>query len=405
MVKLNSQNKGKLQLKRQSGNSSQSKTKTVDSSRQTPSSEIKEALQDQFGDRIAHIDNLLAFCSQNNCSDLYITIGKKPFINRYGFMYEVPCYKTTQSVWNVWADIAINSEQNKTYIRNKMYDMSYSINVKSDMLDRWIPTNKDLDKATNLRYRVSVGFSLGAKNAVFRMISPELPSFNKLNFNHGVYKTILETTRQRNGIVILAGPTGSGKTTTMAAAINDFTQPLGTMANSTIISLEDPVEYVYDNRVNVNIIQKELGKDFRTFELGIKQSLREHPTFIIVGESRDRETISSLVEASRTGHMVFTSFHASSVADTISRIYNHLVIDNPEVMYDLISQMDMILCQRIKANGAMFVLETQYMVFTDEIIRTINKEIFEGKNINVIIDDLFSREDLINSGILKDWSE
>lgn len=367
--------------------------------------DLNKALK-RYENRAVNIDNMLVFATEFHASDLYFIVGRRPTITRYGTLEKVPSYVLTRSQWNDWANIAVTAEQNTQYVREKMLDMSYVVNAKTDVTP-WRPATPEeigTKGVRELRYRVSLSYSNKQQLATFRMISTELPSFSKLDFPEDVRQHLKESSSKRNGILLIAGPTGSGKSTTMTASINDFTLPLGPMDNSTIISLEDPVEYIHeDNKPHVNIIQKELGIDFKSFDNGIKQSLREHPNFIVVGETRDKDTVKALIEASRTGHSVITSFHSSNVTDTISRIYNYLSLENPEIMYDLITQMNMILCQRIKSNGEKFDLETQYLVFTDQVIQFLMKGISSGSNISSLIRAIFNTPKMIESGIAKDW--
>ena len=171
-----------------------------------------------------------------------------------------------------------------------------------------------------------------------------------------------------------------------------------------MISLEDPIEYRYNSTNSFYIMQKELGIDFKQFDLGVKQALREHPNFVNVGETRDRDTINTLVEASRTGHAVITSFHSSDVADTISRLYNYLITYNPEIMYDLIANLNIILCQKLIPSENGFKLNTQYMIFNDAIVLYLTKMIQDGKNIPTEINKLFKNQELIKYGLVKDWN-
>lgn len=347
-------------------------------------------LHTNFYNKILSIDELLIFCTENKCSDLYVKIGHKPYISKYGKIYEVPCYETTNKIWNDWEKYAISSENNAKYVRSKMLDFAYTIHINN--------------KNTEYRYRVSAGFSVGKSIATFRMISDELPSFNSMNFPKDLKSILEQIGRKRERITIFSGATGAGKTTTMSACINDFSKPGGPFENSVIISLEDPIEYIYNSSPSVNIVQKELGSDFKEFSLGVKQALREHPNFINVGETRDKETINTLVEASRTGHAVFTSFHAIDVADTISRLYNHLIGTNADIMYDLISSLNLICCQKLIPSDNGFKLVTQYMVFNDSIRRHLNECIEKGKNIPVVINELFKNEQLLKNGLVKDWN-
>lgn len=349
--------------------------------------DLKELIKENFENKIPDINELLTFCTDNKCSDLYISVNDQPYISRYGLLYLVPTFPITNKIWSEWAKYAISSENNAKYVRQKMLDFSYSI---------------DKDNI-EYRYRVSAGFSLNKNIASFRMISKELPSFKSINFPKNVEKILRSIGEKRQKISIIVGTTGSGKSTTFSACINDFSQKGGPFENSVIISLEDPIEYKFNKTDNVNIIQKELGTDFKEFSLGVKQALREHPNFINIGETRDVETINTLVEAARTGHSVWTSFHATDVADTISRLYNHLIKDNSEIMYDLIANMNIILCQRLIPSNNGFKLNIQYMIFTDEIVKFLSNLIEQNKNIPNEIHKLFQNKLLLQYGVLKDW--
>jgi twitching motility protein PilT len=355
---------------------------------------------EEFDGKVPDVNNLLKFCTDNGCSDLYIKVGQAPFVTRWGFIHTVPSYPVTSKIWNEWAKEAITSENNAKYVRQKMLDFSYTIALqhegKADALSE--------ELVEELRYRVSAGFSLGRNIATFRMITRSLPSFSSINFPENIQGILRQVMKKRQGITLFVGVTGSGKTTTLAACMNDFTKNGGPLENTTIISLEDPVEYVFPSTQNVNILQKELGTDFKNFADGVKQSLREHPNFANVGETRDKETIETLVEGSRTGHGVISSFHASDCADTISRMYNMLAGQNEGIMYDLVVNLNLILCQRLIPNVNGFQLDTQYMVFTDEIKAYLNKSIANGENIPMVINGLFQDEKLLSSGLLKDWS-
>ena len=342
----------------------------------------------RFNNNLPDINELLRFCTEHECSDLYIKVGQEPYISRYGKMYRVPCFPVNNQIWNSWAKIAITSENNSKYVRQKMLDFSYEIEVDEN----------------KYRYRVSAGFSCGKNIATFRMISVQPPTFERIDFPDNVHNKLKEIISKRNKITMFVGPTGSGKTTTMVACINDFTREGGPLDDTTIISLEDPIEYLIETSPSVNVIQKELGTDFKEFSLGIKQALREHPNVINVGETRDKETIKTLIEASRTGHQVITSFHATDVGDAISRIYNYICSENQDIMYDLITNMHMIICQRLYPSDDGFNMDIQYLVFDDVIIRYLNKNIMEGKNIPTVIADLFNKKELENVGLLKDWS-
>ena len=349
-----------------------------------------------FENQIVSIDELLNFCTENNCSDLYIKLDEQPYINRYGKIRKVPCLPINSIAWNKWADYAITSENNALYVRNKMLDFAYEVDINEN--------SKYYKKYNTFRYRVSAGFSRDKNIATFRMISPDLPSFNTINFPKDIAEKLNETFDNRSGIIIISGATGSGKTTTLAACMNDFTQPKMSLDNKMIITLEDPCEYIYPSSNSVKINQKELGRDFINFGLGVKQSLREHPNVILCGEIRDREVINTTIEAARTGHLVATTIHSDSVAGTVARLMYYLQDGGEDMMFDLIMNLNFIMSQKILADGEKFILETQYLLFTEEIIKHLLNMVEEKKNISRTINALFKNEDLLNNKIIKDWS-
>ena len=191
--------------------------------------------------------------------------------------------------------------------------------------------------------------------------------------------------------------------TTMAACINTFTQPNNILDNKVIITLEDPIENIFESTDSVKINQKELGKDFLSFDLGIKAALREHPNMIIVGECRDKEVICAAIEAARTGHTCSTTFHASDVGGTINRLLYHLDNDK-NLSMDLILQLNIILSQKMIKQDNGYLVDTQYMLFNDFITNKL-VEIIENpdSNIAVEINKLIQDPDLQEQGIVKDW--
>ena len=340
-------------------------------------SAIHLKVNSQFNNKIVTIDQLLAFCSENKCSDLYIKVGEQPYINRYGQIIVIPSIPFRIQEWESWSKLAISSERNSTYVREKMLDLTYELLIPE--------TSEFYSRHKLFRYRVSVGYSNNKNIATFRMISPDLPSFKTINYPEAVKEVLKRSFQNKTGIILFVGATGSGKTTTLASCINDFSNAGEPLDNSMIITLEDPVEYLYNNTNSMRIVQKELGKDFKSFPKGIKQSLREHPTHILCGEIRDEEGISTCIEASRTGHKVMTTFHTDDVSGTIARLYNYLSNNSDNIMYDLIANIDLIVCQRLSSNGNKFKLDTQYMYFTEEIKKYLQTVIMEKKNIPMAI--------------------
>ena len=149
---------------------------------------------------------------------------------------------------------------------------------------------------------------------------------------------------------------------------------------------KDRIENMFENTDSVKISQKELGKDFLTFGLGIKAALREHPNIIIVGECRDKEVICAAIEAARTGHVTSTTFHASDVAGTINRLLYHLDNDK-NLSLDLILQLNIILSQKMLKSNGKYLVDTQFMLFDDvDIISEELDKIY--KRLNTLLKDM-----------------
>ena len=343
------------------------------------------------------IEDLLIFTTEHNCSDLYIKVFEQPYISRFGKIRRVPCKPITKDNWATFYDKYILNELNAGYVRQKLLDTSVSIRVPE--------TSKNYGKYPNncYRYRVSFGFSEERNIATFRMIKPEMPTFETINYNPKCVEALIQAYSKPSGICYETGPTGSGKSTTLAACINTFTQPDNILDNKVIITLEDPIENVFESTNSVKINQKELGKDFLSFDMGIKAALREHPNIILVGECRDKEVICAAIEAARTGHMCSTTFHASDVAGTINRLLYHLDNDK-NLSMDLILQLNIVLSQKMIKQDDKYLVDTQYMLFNDEITDKLIKVLDNpNDNISVEVNKLIHDLNLQEKGFVKDW--
>ena len=161
------------------------------------------------------------------------------------------------------------------------------------------------------RFRVNFYKDKGNYAAAFRTITSQVPSFDKL----GLPDIVRTTAEKPRGLILVTGPTGSGKSTTLAAMI-DY---INTTKSEHILTIEDPIEFVHTSKSSI-IHQRELGMDTRSFANALKSALREDPDIILVGEMRDHETIALALTAAETGHLVFGTLHTSSASQTIDRI-------------------------------------------------------------------------------------
>jgi twitching motility protein PilT len=174
---------------------------------------------------------------------------------------------------------------------------------------------KDLDFSFEgeggLRYRVNVYHQMGELAAAVRILRNDIPTLEDLSLPEAIRKLA----EQPRGIVLVTGPTGSGKSTTLAAMI-DY---INVHRKAHIITIEDPIEYVHQSK-NCLVHQRELGRDVPSFSAALRSAMREDPDVILVGEMRDYETISAAVTAAETGHLVFSTLHTTGASQTLDRI-------------------------------------------------------------------------------------
>jgi len=180
---------------------------------------------------------------------------------------------------------------------------------------KFLYENKEIDFAYAIpgvaRFRTNVYHQLRGMALAFRIIPEKIRSLKELDCPPGVY----EMARRQEGLVLVTGPTGSGKSTTLAGMID----LIDTEKNLHIITVEDPIEYVYKGR-NCLINQRELGSHTKSFLNALRAALREDPDVILIGEMRDLETISLALTAAETGHLVFATLHTNSAAETVNRV-------------------------------------------------------------------------------------
>lgn len=228
---------------------------------------------------------------EDHASDIHLTVGVPPTLRVNGELVQI-------------------YEENLT----KKETESYSKQVLEDRYDEYLE-NGELDLSCSLsgigRFRVNVFRQRGSDTLAIRIIPSKVPVFKDLNFP-GIFNDLIDAAR---GLVLITGPTGSGKSTTLAAMINE----LNNKRKAHIITLEDPIEYLYKhNKCIIN--QREIGKDSKSYSSALRAVLREDPDIILIGEMRDIETISIALKAAETGHLVFSTLHTIGAIKTIDRI-------------------------------------------------------------------------------------
>jgi twitching motility protein PilT len=204
------------------------------------------------------------------------------------------------------------------------------------------------------RFRVNIFRQNGSYALVLRKLAAEIPSLDKL----GLPPVFKEVIKERTGIVFVTGGTGSGKTTTLAALLNELNQ----REAFHVVTLEDPIEFLHPH-VNCTFSQRELGKDFQDFATGLKAALRQAPKVILVGEIRDRETMEIAMTASETGHVVFSTLHTINAGQTINRIVGMFSKDEEKQLRQRMADtVRYIISQRLVAKvGGGRILMTELM--------------------------------------------
>ncbi|MEO1133612.1 MAG: type IV pilus twitching motility protein PilT, partial [Cyanobacteria bacterium J06639_1] len=238
------------------------------------------------------IEDLLELTVQMGGSDLHLSAGLPPYIRVSGHLQATEHEPLKPEEVQRLIFSMLNNNQRKSLEQNWELDCSYGV--------RGIG-----------RFRVNVYKDRGTYAAALRALAAEIPDIDLL----GLPAVVKETANRPRGLVLVTGPTGSGKSTTLASMINYINQNRA----EHILTVEDPIEYVYAPVQSV-IHQRQLGEDTRSFANALKAAMREDPDVILVGELRDLETIQLAITAAETGHLVFATLHTSSAAQTVDRM-------------------------------------------------------------------------------------
>jgi twitching motility protein PilT len=225
-------------------------------------------------------------------SDLHLTAGSPPMVREHGQLraLDYPSLSpqdTREIVYSI-----LNNEQRKRLETDWQIDLSYSVPSKA-------------------RFRVNAFFQRASIGAVMRTIPTDIPKLQDL----GLPPVLADFTKKPRGFVLVTGPTGSGKSTTLAAMLDMINQE----RHEHILTIEDPIEFLHRHKSCI-VNQRELGTDASSFAQGLKAALRQDPDVILVGEMRDLETMSTALTAAETGHLVFATLHTQDTAQTVDRI-------------------------------------------------------------------------------------
>jgi twitching motility protein PilT len=274
----------------------------------------------QVNDGLGQIDGYLQLVIDKNASDLHIAVGFPPTIRIDGKL--IGLSDRDMTAFEVQKLLMPLLSKRLSDEMTKNYDVDFSYNHKSGN-----------------RFRVNIFLSKGAMAAAFRFIPSKIRSIAEL----GLPKICYDLIKQPHGLLLLTGPTGSGKSTSIAAMI----QEINVNEAKHIVTIEDPVEYLFPREKSI-INQREIGSDTSGWDRALRELLRQDPNIVLVGEMRDYETIASTITVAETGHLVFATLHTNSASQTIDRIIDVFPdVQQPQIRAQLASVINAVVSQRL----------------------------------------------------------
>lgn len=268
------------------------------------------------------IENLLQEVVDKSASDLHLQSDLPPIIRIEGDLLQSSTYnqpltpeQTAQLVFKL-----VDDQQKEMLLKNKEIDFSFAFG--------------------NLgRFRVNAFFERGNIAAALRLIPTDIRSIQELNLP----KVISEFAHYKQGLILFTGPTGSGKTTSLAAIIDQ----INTERAEHIITIEDPIEYTHSSKKSV-VVQRELHFDTNSFSMSLRSALRQDPDVVLIGEMRDLETIASAITIAETGHLVFATLHTNSASQSIDRMIDVFPAhQQPQIRSQLSNILKAVVSQRL----------------------------------------------------------
>src|SRR5436305_83318 len=321
------------------------------------------------------IDRLLETCVRRNASDLHLAVGRPPTLRLHGHLRELQT-KVLEPEDTVSLMKSITPDRiQQEYEETGSGDFGFAYGEEA-------------------RFRVAIFKQKAFTSMVLRRMPNTLLTFEQI----GLPEMARQICRRPRGIFLVTGPTGSGKTTTLACMINYINENF----DRHIITMEDPIEYYHPHKKSI-VVQREIGVDVPNFSEGLRRALRQDPDVMLVGEMRDLATISSAITAAETGHLVFGTLHTSGAASTINRIIDAFPTDQQEqvrvqLSNNLIAVLSQCLCPRIDTDGMVAGYEFMYVtpgiqnLIRDNKSFRIDSEIQTGKRygMQLLDDNLYS---------------
>ncbi len=298
---------------------------------------------------MARIDAFLKLGTQQGCSDVHLAVGVPPMLRMHGDLLPIKFRDLRAVELEGYITEILTRSQNETFASGNDLDFSYV-------------------SAEGGRFRVNVYRKETGVGATFRSIPAEVPTLEKL----ALPPIVTKLCDFHQGMILVTGSTGTGKSTTLAAMIDHLNQT----RKLNIISLEDPIEFVHRSK-NSQVIQRELNTHIPSFAEGVRAAMREDPDVILVGELRDAETITMAMTAAETGHLVLGTLHTTSAVKTIDRVIDALPVEEREQTKSFLSQsllavVTQILVKTADAKGRKAICES--LVMTKAIAKLIQSD-------------------------------
>ena len=293
------------------------------------------------------LDDLLKKIVELDGSDLHITVGTPPRVRKGGSLVELGSEKLTPEMVKSMIESKMSKDQLLRY--NDGQEIDYSIGIPSLS-----------------RFRVNVFSQRGNIAAAYRRLPIDPPELDTL----GLPPSVINLANKRKGLILITGATGSGKSTTMAALVNQITQEL----EGHVLTIEDPIEYLFPHRKS-QVNQREVGVDTDSFASGLKSALRQDPDVVVVGELRDPESMGAALSIAETGHLVLATMHTNTAAGAITRMVDAFPADKKEVirMNMSMSLLSVVAQQLVPTKDGSRILACEVMIAT-QAIRAVIRE-------------------------------
>lgn len=273
-----------------------------------------------------NLKQMLVEMLNHKASDLHIRVGIRPYLRVNGMLEQIATDPMTIDLMDQIVSQVLNEKQRERFYRKNEMDLALSVSKLG-------------------RFRINLYRQRGTAGIAIRAVNTLVPSFEELNLPD----TIKKLARTQRGLIIITGTTGSGKSTTLAALIEE----INSTRTDNILTVEDPIEYIYRDKKSI-ISQREVGGDTETFASALRHAFRQDPDVILIGEVRDLETMSIALTAADTGHLVMTTLHTLNVVETITRIVSFFPPhQHQQIRLLLAGTLKAIVCQRLLTRADM----------------------------------------------------